>query len=417
MHKKIMKLSEFLEEDISPLVLGAFFSRYVFKNDNKYIITTTSYKNLYKEEKWISLFEKSKKQYLQSLNEFSMPHNFWGARDMFKENIDFPAGLFFFILENDLNVTEESFFNKIYFKVFNSDWFFEKGLTEKKKQFISGYMELRGSIDTQRRLVAQDYFYNSAFEMKKARLFVDYLNVPTNVVNLNFRELQKQFYENVSRRNTQFRINLFWYLENIGLINTYKAEKARESYDLDKATIKDGRIYYECDISQTAGNSNAFDEKLLFYSENIFNKNITDEEIQALRMEIGFEEREDVSYRSAALVEIIRLNTPDECVCCKGIYDISDRSFIRKKDGRWYTEIHHVISLGNNKQLDDEDNMVKLCPTCHKALKKGISSKDYQEGLIEKIYDNAPNVLDFAKHFFDTDNFKNIVELTQQNLR
>ena len=39
-----MKVSDFFKEDVSPLLLGAFYSRYIFSNDNLKIYTEVSYK-------------------------------------------------------------------------------------------------------------------------------------------------------------------------------------------------------------------------------------------------------------------------------------------------------------------------------------------------------------------------------------
>ena len=123
-----------------------------------------------------------------------------------------------------------------------------------------------------------------------------------------------------------------------------------------------------------------------------------------------------MNIRNAALVETIRYLTPDECACCKNRYRIEDRSYINRKTGRYYFEIHHVISLGNNKELDDENNMVKLCPACHRALKRGSGTEVEQKELIKEIFSNVPQTLVFAKHFFDTEDLDAVVDMTYKKL-
>ena len=60
--------------------------------------------------------------------------------------------------------------------------------------------------------------------------------------------------------------------------------------------------------------------------------------------------------------------------------------------------------------------MVKLCPTCHRNLKRGSGTEADQKELIRDIFKNAPQTFDFAKHFFDTDDFETIVDLTYKSL-
>ena len=41
---KVMLLSEFLNENIPPFLLGAFYSRYIFSKDERYIVTVASFR-------------------------------------------------------------------------------------------------------------------------------------------------------------------------------------------------------------------------------------------------------------------------------------------------------------------------------------------------------------------------------------
>ena len=64
----------------------------------------------------------------------------------------------------------------------------------------------------------------------------------------------------------------------------------------------------------------------------------------------------------------------------------SNDLFIRKKDGQYYTEGHHLIPLRYqeefNYSLDVEANIVSLCPTCHRLLHYG---KDCESKLCELL--------------------------------
>ena len=198
------------------------------------------------------------------------------------------------------------------------------------------------------------------------------------------------------------------------MINGYKAEVFALSRHLSLPD-PEGNVYffYNDDIRRRA--NNILDERLNFYSTNVFGKDITEEDIKKMRNELNFEHTTG-TIRSRALVEAIKYLTPDECVCCKNKYNIEDRSYINRNTGRYYFEIHHVISIGSNKELDDENNMVKLCPTCHRTLKRGSGTPEEQKELIREIFHNAPQTLDFAEHFFNTKDFETIVDLTYKNL-
>ena len=104
---------------------------------------------------------------------------------------------------------------------------------------------------------------------------------------------------------------------------------------------------------------------------------------------------------------MVRLLEPDECVCCKNLYNINDRTFTHKRTNRPYFEIHHVISLGNNRELDDENNLVKLCPVCHGCLKRGTGLESDQKELIAHILENSDKALIFCQNMF-LNNYKNI---------
>ena len=203
-------------------------------------------------------------------------------------------------------------------------------------------------------------------------------------------------------------------MENIGIINGYKAEIFAESRKLKMVDKVNNVYYFNCDDVRRRDN-NILDERLNFYSTNVFDKNITQDDIKRMRSELNFDTTSK-SVRNKALVEAIRYLTPDECVCCKNRYNIKDRSYINKNTGRYYFEIHHVISIGKNKELDDENNMVKLCPICHRALKRGSGTEEEQKSLIRDIFHNAPDKLDFAEHFFNTTDFETIVDLTFKSL-
>lgn len=414
-----LKVSDFINNEQSPFVLGAFFSRYMFTDDNKYIYTYGWFRKtkvLDTKTKYEDYFD----EYLKVLNSESVPNPNWILKENVPKNIKISGRIkkfktHFYILENDLNITTDSFYNKLYAKIVTENWAYKQELNEEKKSFIRGFMELRGSVDTTANYLAQDYYYNSEFEIRKARVLIDIMGVPYNVINLNFRQLQNQFVTGENKRNTQFRPNLWWYVSNIGILNLYKAEIFSKSRNVAPSKYNKNAIYFDNDNPPSRRN-NSFENRLSFYITKVFGKDLSESEISKLRHDLGFSNDNSSNPRNFALRDLVRNIKPDECVACKDEYNIEDRSYITNRTGRYYFEVHHVISIGPNKELDDENNMVKLCPTCHRLLKRGSGTKEEQIKLIQKIFQNDPKTYEFAKHFFDIEDYDMIIQKTYESL-
>ena len=154
-----MKVSEFLKnDDISALLLGAFYSRYIFSRDNSEIYTEVSYKvSKFVDDHGFLL--RSKQLLLDKLNKISAPYSEW--KDFTSTSSSRPQIVLRYTLNNDLSLSKDSFYNKLNLKVLGEDFIYDSELNEKKKMFIRGFAESRGSIDTTRPLLALDYFYNS----------------------------------------------------------------------------------------------------------------------------------------------------------------------------------------------------------------------------------------------------------------
>ncbi len=404
-----MKVSEFFNsKDINPFLMGAFFSRYIFSDDKTKIYTNVSFKSSKYENFKLKGYTQ---KYLKILNKVCSPYSHW--KTVKESETSFQAR---FILENDLNLKEKNFFNRLYTTIVSKEnWFLTEELNEAKKSFIRGFLEPRGSIDTCRRYITQDYFYNSIFEIKRARLLIDYFSVPYSILNLNFRDLQNDYTSGKNLRNTQLRINADWVMKNIGMYNKYKAGIFEKAFSITDSYEKQKVFYFNTNYS-LGNRKSTFDERLNYYSTNIYGQKIPKEEIAALRKNLGFDSKKN-NIRNPELVELIRLQAPDECVCCKDKYNIKDRSFTHKKTGKFYFEIHHAISLGTKIELDDENNLVKVCPVCHTCLKKGIGTEEEQKHLITMLLQNAPQVFEFAKHIFDTEDFSTVVQKMYENLK
>ncbi len=128
--------------------------------------------------------------------------------------------------------------------------------------------------------------------------------------------------------------------------------------------------------------------------------------------------------RDSAIINFYRLSTPNVCSACCSDYDIKERSFISlalyqitQDPDSYYTEIHHVISLGKNKELDVLANLAKLCPACHRALKKAPSKERFQKRLIRNILNRNKDNLEFVQLRFETDDFLTLINRIYESLK
>ncbi len=406
-----MKVSEFLEyDDIQPFLLGAFYGKYAFTSDGKYIYTYSSYKNWTKIYDNKVLCQKSKETFLTQINEISKPYPYWK-----KGHSLFPRANIVFALENDLELTKESFFNRLNRKILNSDFLDDPSLTESKKMFIRGFSELRGSLDRNRKLLTMDYVKHNQPETKRVRLLIDNMNVPVYVVNYNFREFQPDFKAG-KKRETQLRFNIFWYATNIGFINEYRIEAFKHNFYFTDIKKEGSVTYFTCQ-QPLRSNNTTFENRLAYYTHNVFNKKLTKSDTLKFKEMIGISNESDSFKRDLSIVNYVRYCTPDLCVCCCDDYDIKDRSHIDPKTGRYHFEIHHMISIGKNKDLDDVDNLAKICTACHAGLKRGSADEKTQKDLIRKIFYHKENILKFCQSYFDEKDFENLVDLVWKSLK
>ena len=146
----------------------------------------------------------------------------------------------------------------------------------------------------------------------------------------------------------------------------------------------------------------SFENRIEVYREKIVGRKLTKDEIGDLRSELEFREeigenRENqFNVRNQKIVAFARETFDDICVGCSDIYKISDRSFRMPRNNRFYFEINHVIAYASDAEnVDVLDNLVKLCPTCHRALTPHRASEELQRLIINNKLDSREEVRRF----------------------
>ena len=214
----------------------------------------------------------------------------------------------------------------------------------------------------------------------------------------------------------QLRYNIQWYATFIGFINTYKIAVYENNFHFTEKKCIDGVTYFISPLPLHS-DSTTFESRLAYYANNVLGKKLSKEDFFKFSQLIGADKRSEGFKRDLSIVNYVRYSTPDICVCCCDDYDIKDRTHKEAKTGRFHFEIHHMISLGRNKELDDVDNLAKICPACHATLGRGSADIETQKASIIKIFNHKPNILDFCKSYFDEEDFEIVVHKVWESLK
>ena len=295
-------------------------------------------------------------------------------------------------IDNDLNLTFPEFRHSLYKAIigeiprneFPESLDFEIALA----LFL-----LRGSPDLNRGFYSVDLKYVTdeyANDFEKILLSSNELY---GRLNLNFRELQPQFVAGTHLRNTQVRVNLKWFYDNVlkqsRQLNPYKVEAVENKI----SEIGETRTYP------------SFVERIAFYRARVLGRELNPSELESLRLELDFsslsieeEQAEPFVVRNMKITAYAREILEDKCVGCSDLFPIESRSFKMPRNDRYYLEINHVVAFSSaNTVTDVFDNLVKLCPTCHRALTPRRAHENLQRSIIQKMIDSRPEVKSFVE--------------------
>ncbi|MCF7931397.1 MAG: HNH endonuclease [Acholeplasmataceae bacterium] len=385
-----IKASDLLKYDITPFLFGVLYSRIMPKptddSNPKHFYVYTAFRTSKAVLKTAFSLSKYASRLVQQYNSLSGYPN-WEIHKSSDNAIDLRL-----YIQNDLNIDAAQFYNLVYKKLRSSTWLNTATINEDKKYFLRGYMESRGSVDTSLKLFAQDYFYNNRFELKRVQLLTDDIGLPISYANFNPRNMQPQFVSGENKRNAQFRINLFYYAKEIGFINEYKALIFEKAYKPRARIARDGIIYFQISVPNLNSHV-AFIKYINFFTNNIYDKVLTPEKVGILRKQIGFNTSQELGqpYRNKSIVDLFDELSEDKCALCG-----TSQTFKKKANGRQSFEIHHMIPFHNGQEFDNIANFVKLCPTCHRSLKRGSASKDDQIRSIITILGRHPEVFEYT---------------------
>ena len=427
-----------LRDDITPTILGAFLRRTEFTEDNAFIFAYFSFRQskFYMMEE--NEFKGELEDYCKNINLHSGKYAYWQLNDGSIEKI---SGKFVgvFILNNDLKLNNDNdahvnnFTEMLLNKIRRQPWFIDESLTKDRKDFLRGYFDTGCSYDGSN-FMACDYYCKTKqdlFKLHKTLLDMESKLFPVYYGNFNTR-LTKE----TKDKADQFRINVKYYWKEIGSFSRYKAiviNKASKTFNGYSPIFLNGIYTFNVELKESSTASAIKQQNKFFTNYRNFlqigygyrvEKQDSDESMNLYREYFSFDVKDKIEKtkkRSQKIRYEVLNEEADECVCCKRRYNIKDRSYLQlRKIGkeiqqRYYFELHHAISLCNqneleNNVLDVNENLVKLCPTCHRCLtgKSGLKEDIYS--LLHEMLHNSEKVLDFSKSYFNTDDEDKLVD-------
>lgn len=295
------------------------------------------------------------------------------------------------IVNNENHISLEHFLNLVYERIIVELSKLPEGYPLDEEMALAMFL-LRGSADFNRSLYALDLKNPSISYVDNLFKLLLSSNNLIERLNLNFRELQPQQVSGEMERNTQIRINLKWFYDNVIVkypdINAYKTAVL----ECKKEDLGEIHSYH------------MFEERMIFYRQKVLGRSLSDNEINALRQDLRFPEHiEQVAenrfnIRNQKIVAFVRETFEDKCVGCCDVYNIKDRSFKMRRNNRYYFEVNHVIAYASDSAaVDVVDNLVKLCPVCHRALTPNRAEETLQRHIIENMLNSRTEVNNFVK--------------------
>lgn len=380
-----MKLSSLLNDEVTiqkAFLLWMLYEWPIFANDNMLLIAYNAY-NPWWGTRAIKVLEKlwkTKEQYYaEHINKLKI---FLNSDKVFlnselKKDLKWITKRMLWgvsiLIENDVN-TPLGIDIEIYLY-----WLIEKWLidlnSKYKNIFLLGAMDSRWSLDFTWSFLTIDIAQRDNPEIAK-RKFNKFNDLIWAVFNYNPRLTQS----NSNKKNDQFRLDLKYYIWNYWLFTPYKIDY----YKSEKWNFK------EC-----------IKEKIFFMDENYLNlslplknkdrniqindlaiklnkENITEEEKQKIINEykienLSIDNNDEIEYSSQNMKELAKQKADFMCE-----YNREHRTFISKSKNQQYVEAHHLIPFSERKKFDISidiiENMVCLCPNCHRKIHLAIDS-------------------------------------------
>ncbi len=399
-----MKLSELLDtNNVSfqkAFVLGMIYARPIFLKEGK-VLAYSSYKKGSRSTRLVQMLPEQKYYELHK-----------------NKLINFLGAGYDVILNNDLNHELDTGKNKIekggVSIIISNDIFFSDkvdkniylyGLIEKwlidvedkfKKVFLIGIFDARGSLDFTAKYISIDLIDTPDIVKRKLSKYNDIIGA---VFNYNPRLVQKKSHT----KNDQFRLPLNYFIGHFGLLNPFKIDY----YKNEKPEYTEGAFlgnkFFFSDLNYINEKIpenfiSAVNLKINNLAINLSKENLSDEEkrliINKWRLEnLSIDDDDEIVHSSQNIKELAKRNSDFKCE-----FDFLHKTCIAKSNKKSYVEAHHLIPFSErskfNLSIDILENIVSLCPNCHRKIHLAEDSERLD--LLGKIFNERSEKLNKA---------------------
>lgn len=275
-------------------------------------------------------------------------------------------------------------------------WLIEKWLIDVsdkyKNIFLSSAMDARWSLDFTWNFFALDIAQRDHPELTKRKIN-KFNDIIWAVFNYNPRLTQ----ENSHKKNDQFRLKLDYYVWNFWFFIPYKIEYYK--FERDKYIIwsKYDFLFLDFKYKDIKLDRKSLDRNLSIndLAIKLKNENISKEDrikiINEYKINNLISDTDDeIEYSSQNMKETAK---KDNSFLCE--FDNNHFTFISKANEENYVEAHHLIPFSERKRFDVSvdvvENIVCLCPNCHRKIHLAIDEE--KKELLKPLYIRKRNQL------------------------
>lgn len=370
-------------------ILGMIYGWPLISKDNKKIYAYSSYK---KGKRMLNHFDNLDMNYFYDLHREKLSEYFNISPEIivengtYKEEIDNKLRIgpgISIVINFDLDI------NNVDPEVFILSQI-EKSLidanSDAKHYFILGLMDARGSLDFTGKYIAIDITQQDKPDISKRKIN-KYYDLIGATFNYNPRILQ----EKSNKKNDQFRIDLKYFIGHYGLFTPFKIEYYKQEINNFEEKEDILGIFLDNQFASLEINDNVFKSKNLEinnFAIKINSKEISEEErkklIEKYRIDNDLLDSDDEIIYSS--INIKNQAKSDANFICE--FDQNHKTFTAKADNNEYVEAHHLIPFSKRKDfnlsIDVLENIVCLCPNCHRRIHLAV--KEDREQMLKELY-------------------------------
>lgn len=244
-----------------------------------------------------------------------------------------------------------------------------------KNYFIRGIFDSRGSLDFNHKYMSIDIENQNKPDLARRKL--NKLNdLMGYISNFNPRLTQ----EKSKSKNDQFRLNLDYYMGKYGLLSPFKVEYYKKENNF-LGFINESNFFIDTRFKDKKLSESISDRNLQInnLAIDLKNKDLSKEEKEKIISKykeefLDTDDIDEILYSSQNMKEYSKYKSGYLCEV-----DNTHNTFLAKKTKKNYVEAHHLIPFCYRKDfdvsIDIEENIVCLCPNCHRKIHLSVDEQ------------------------------------------